>query len=243
MSKKSVKRERSIISLINARYSSIDKGDWNGTKNHLNGLLEDQGFETYLLIRIFGRDELWAVSSCKDAHSIETIEHKPYVIDVALLNRSLPFDEKTVGDVIRRGLPVGYLLFKKRNTTLGDVKNSIEHAGGKPFLVAEIDHAKGFSHCIVMTFETTDTAEMNEIVYKFAENMKCKDWECFLGVKHGWPEAHKEIRKKLAVGSEIGEIIRDWYEAAEKGELTEKERELIEGRFETKLPSSKKQKS
>ncbi|MCJ7633273.1 hypothetical protein MUP77_12890 [Candidatus Bathyarchaeota archaeon] len=240
MSRKNPTKERGIISLVNIRYSSVDKGDWKATEDYLNDLLEKRGLETFLFIRAFGKDQVWAVSSSKNVHSVEKIQQKPYVIDVAVLTRSLPFNQKVFGDIIKKELPVGYILLKKRNAILEHIKDSIEHAGGSPFLVAAIDHPEGYTHCVVVTIGTADIAELNETVYRFAKDMKCRDWECMLGAKHGWPKAHEEPRRKLEIGNEIGQIIKNWYEAAEQGQLTEEERKLIEGRFEIKLPDSKK---
>jgi len=235
MTRNEIANDRKAIGLMSIKYSAVDRGSWEDTKEHVTGLLKKQNLDVFILVRIFGRDEIWIVFTYTSLRNIQEIEKEDYVIGTAFLHKSMPFDEKTMENIIGKKLPVGYLFFRKRMIALEDIRTSIENAGGKHFLIGAIDHPAGFSHCVILTVESGDIPELNEVVYSIVKSVGCKEWECALGAKHGWP------RGKPKGGYVIGEIIKDWIEGAKKGELSDWEIEQIESKFGIRLPKPKKQ--
>lgn len=236
------KNERKKLGLVSIKYSAIEEKDWVKTKDFLTNFFENQGLDAYILVRIFGRDEIWVVLSFTDFNSIERIEEEPFVIYTALFSGGLPLDEKIVGDILTKKFPVAYLLFRKRRISLGDIKSSIASAGGNSFLIAEVSHPKGFSHFASVTVKTRQIKKLNDVVYGAMKGINCKDWECVLGVKHSWSMVGRQVKTKPETGSEIAEIIQNWRKAAENGKLEDWEIDEIFRRFDVWLPKPKKRK-
>ena len=115
-------------------------------------LLKKYGFKTYLYIKVFGKDELWAITSLAENSQFESLEKEPLVAYAASLENSLPLDLVAVDKIVEEQLPVAYLVFRKKDKSVSlDHIQSLIKKEGIPFLVAEIDHPEGFSHFAAFT--------------------------------------------------------------------------------------------
>jgi len=222
-----------VLCLVAVKRSLIEQKDWKTTKQHIVSELKNEGLECLIIAKIFGKDEFWVICKANNIDEIYELEdRKEFVIYVAALLKATSLDTKIVKDVINKKLPVGYLLFRKKTASLSDIEYCVKNSSGKPFLVGRIDHPKGFTHAVIFTAENINA--LNEAAYTIIHNIKCKHWEFVLGVKHGWPKAVQQ--KKIETIFNMGEIINDWMSAAERGELSDIEREMIEHRFGIQLP-------
>jgi len=229
--------EKEVLCLVAVKHSLVEQEDWKITKQHIISELENEGLECLIIAKIFGKDELWVVCKTNNLDKIHKLEdRKEFVIHVATLLKANPLDKEILKDVINKKLPVGYLLFRMKTTSLNDIENHIKNSDSKPFLVGIIDHPEGFTHVVIFTAE--NVSALHDAAYTVMRDIKCKRWECVLGVKHGWPKVTQ--KKKLDAVSEMAKIINDWRRAAERGELSDIERLMIEARFEISLPKPQK---
>ena len=199
------------IGLVSFRFSNIGIFSWNRPITKIKAILEKNGFKTYLYIKVFGDDELWAITSLEETSKFEKLEIEPIVAYVASLENSLPLDLEAVDKIVREQLPVGYLFFRKkeRPISLRRIENLIRK-NGIPFLVAEIDHPEGFSHFAAFTVGNKDIKTLARVAHELMKSLKCKRWKGFLGVEHVW-EAHGEaLKEKMAVARKLLRQIRGW---------------------------------
>lgn len=208
-SKKTVPVQK--IGLVSFRFSNIGIFKWDRPIPKIKAILEKNGFKTYLYIKVFGDDELWAITSLEETSKFEKLEIEPIVAYVASLENSLPLDLEAVDKIVREQLPVGYLFFRKkeRPISLRRIENLIKK-NGIPFLVAEIDHPEGFSHFAAFTVGNKDIKTLAQVAHELMKSLKCKRWKGFLGVEHVW-EAHGEaVKEKMAVARKLLRQIRGW---------------------------------
>jgi len=221
---------RKIIVLISIKYSMVEKDDWASSKDFITNLLEKYGFKIFLLIRPFGVDEIWAISSFVDGEKMEIIEDETFVINTILLSGSTPLNEKKLKAVFTKNLPIAYLFFRKSGIPLEKVTELVSSEGGIFLLAGEVSDPRGYSHFVQITVDSGSLTELNKIIAGIIKKMKCRKWECKLGVEHEWPKGER-TREKLQVTSEIAEIINDWRKAAAEGKLEKWELEEINRRF------------
>jgi len=226
------------LGYLSAKYSKVDKEDWVETKNSLTNILKKRGLDVYLIIRMFGRDEIWAVFSYAGPEAIRRIKKNRIVNYVATLTRSLPFDEKIVADIVEKALPVAYLMFRRSGISLEETKEIVEASGGRPFLVGAMNHPRGYSHAVLLTGKTGEISDLNETIYNAMKRIQSKNWKCFLGAKHGWPKASKP-----ETGNLIRQIMEEWEKAYTEGKLTDIDREQIMLRWGREFPPPKKKKA
>jgi hypothetical protein len=199
------------IGLVSFRFSNIGILSWDRPISKVREILEKHGFKTYLYIKVFGDDELWAIISFEGTGKIENLETEPIVAYAASLEKSLPLDLEAVDKIVREKLPVGYLFFRKRAKTvsLNRVENLIKK-NGIPFLVGEIDHPEGFSHFAAFTVGNKDLNALARAAHELMKRLKCKRWKCYLGVEHLWEGHGEELKEKIKVARNLLRQIRGW---------------------------------
>ena len=199
------------IVLVSFKFSNIGIFGWDRPIPKIKEVLKKYGFKIYLYIKVFGEDEVWAITSLEETANFERLVKEPFVAYVASLENSLPLDLEVVDKIVREQLPVGYLFFRKkeRPISLSRIENLIKK-NGIPFLVAEIDHPEGFSHFAAFTVGNKDIKTLAQVAHELMKSLKCKRWKGFLGVEHVW-EAHGEaVKEKMAVARKLLRQIRGW---------------------------------
>lgn len=199
------------IGLVSFRFSNIGIFSWDRPIPKSKEILEKNGFKTYLYIKVFGDDELWAIVSLEETSKLESLETEPIVAYVASLEKSLPLDLEAVDKIVREQLPVGYLFFRKKDkpVSLRHIDNLIKK-NGIPFIVGEIDHPEGFSHFAAFTVGDKDIKALARVAHELMKSLKCKRWKGFLGVEHVWEGHGEELKEKMAVAKKLLRQLRGW---------------------------------
>ena len=200
------------IVLVSFRFSKIDIFSWDRPIRIIKKVLENYGFKIYLYIKVFGEDEVWAITSLEKNAKFENILREPCVAYVALLEKSLPLDLITVDTIIKEQLPVGYLFFGKKDKTISlhHVKNLIIKKKGSPFLVGEIKHPEEFSHFAAFTVVNKDLNALARVAHGVMGGFKCKRWKCYLGVEHIWEGYGEEMKEKMTMAKLLMKQIKRW---------------------------------
>jgi len=207
------KRKGSIqrIGLVSFKFSNIGIFSWKRPLTMAKELLKKHRFKIYLFIKVFGKDELWAITSLTNTSKFESLEKEPLVAYVASLENSLPLDLIAVDKIVEEQLPVGYLFFRKKgeSISLGRIENLIKKKG-IPFLVGEIDHPYGFSHFAAFTVEDKSIKDLARVAHELTESIQCQRWECYLGVEHMWEGHGEELKEKMKTARRLLRVIKLW---------------------------------
>jgi hypothetical protein len=200
------------IVLVSFRFSNIGIFSWDRPIPMIKKVLEKYGFKIYLYIKIFGEDEVWAVTSLEKNVNFEDLVKESCVAYAASLANSLPLDLITIDIIIKEQLPVGYLFFRKKDkpTSLRRIKNLITKKNGSPFLVGEIKHPRGFSHFAAFTAGNKDLNALARVAHEVMEVLKCKSWKCYLGVEHVWEGYGEELKEKMTMAKFLMKQIKRW---------------------------------
>jgi hypothetical protein len=124
------------IVLVSFRFSNIGIFSWDRPISMLKELLKKYGFKTYVYIKVFGKDELWAIASLTENSKFESLKRERLVAYAASLEKSLPLDLMAIDKIVEGQFPVGYLFFRKKNKSMSlrRIENLIKKKG-IPFLV------------------------------------------------------------------------------------------------------------
>jgi hypothetical protein len=200
------------IVLVSFRFSNIDIFSWDRPIPMIKEALAKCGFKIYLYIKVFGEDELWAITSVEKAVNFERLVKEPFVAYAASLEHSLPLDLITIDTIIKEQLPVGYLFFRKKDKaiSLQRMNNLIKKKNGIPFLVGEIDHPEGFSHFAAFTVGDKDLDALARVAHELMGGLKCKRWKCYLGVEHVWEGHGEELKEKMQIARFLMKQIKRW---------------------------------
>ena len=207
------KRKGSVqrIGLVSFRFSNIGIFSWNRPLSMAKELMNKFKFKTYVYIKVFGKDELWAITSLTKTSKFESLEKEPLVAYVAYLENSLPLDLMVIDKIVEEQLPVGYLFLRKKSesVSLGKIESLIKKEG-IPFLVGEIDHPEGFSHFAAFTVEDKNIKDLARVAHGLTESLECQKWECFLGVEHMWEGHGEELKEKMKTARRLLRVIKLW---------------------------------
>jgi hypothetical protein len=200
------------IVLVSFRFSNVGIFSWDRPIPMIKEVLEKCGFKIYLYIKVFGEDELWAITSVEKTVKFEKLMKEPIVAYAASLEKSLQLDLITVDTIIKEQLPVGYLFFRKKDKALSlqRIKNLIMKKNGSPFIVGQIDHPEGFSHFAAFTVGDKDLNALARVPHELMRSLKCKKWKCYLGVEHVWEGHGEELKEKMAVAKFLLKQIKRW---------------------------------
>jgi hypothetical protein len=200
------------IVLVSFKFSNIGIFGWDRPIPKIKEVLKKYGFKIYLYIKVFGEDEVWAITSLEETVNFEHLVKEPFVAYVASLENSLPLDLITIDTIIKEQLPVGYLFFRKKekSISLQRLKNLIIKKKGTPFLVGEIDHPEGFSHFAAFTVGSKDLNVLARVAHELMGSLKCKRWKCYLGVEHVWEGHGEELKEKMQIARFLMKQIKRW---------------------------------
>ena len=199
------------IVLVSFRFSNIGIFSWDRPIPMLKEILKKYGLKTYLYIKVFGKDELWAIASLTDNSKFETLKKERLVAYAASLEKSLPLDLMAIDKIVEGQFPVGYLFFRKRNKSisLSRIKN-LTQKKGTPFLVGEIDHPEGFSHFVAFTVGNKALKDLAQVAHELMGVLKCEKWECFIGVEHVWEGYGEDLKDKMKTAKDLLKLINRW---------------------------------
>ena len=199
------------IVLVSFRFSNIGIFSWDRPIPMLKEILKKYGFKTYLYIKVFGRDELWAIASLAENSKFESLKRERLVAYAASLEKSLPLDLMAIDKIVEGQFPVGYLFFKKKNksSSLRRINNLIKKKG-IPFLVGEIDHPEGFSHFAAFAMGNKALKDLARLAHELMGGLKCEKWESFLGVDHVWEGYGEDLKDKMKTAKNLLKLINRW---------------------------------
>ena len=138
--------------LISFKFSNIGIFDWDRPLSTVKTMTEKHGFKPYLYVKVFGVDELWAITSLQSSNEFEKIEKEPIIAYTASLENALPLDLLAIDKIVKNQLSVGYIFFRKKDESikLQQIKKLLKK-NGIPFLIGEINHPEGYSHFAAYT--------------------------------------------------------------------------------------------
>jgi hypothetical protein len=199
------------IVLVSFSFSNVGIFRWDRPISMIKEILEKNGFKTYLYIKVFGVDEMWAITSTEETGNFGSLEQEPIVAYVAWLEKSLPLDLVAVDKIVREQLPVGYLFFRKKgkSISLSRIENLIKK-NGIPFLIGEIEHPEGFSHFAAFTVGNKDLTALSRVAHELMGRLKCKRWKCYLGVQHVWEGHGEELKEKMKIARNLLKQLGRW---------------------------------
>jgi hypothetical protein len=199
------------IVLVSFRFSNVGIFIWDRPISMLKEILKKYGFKTYLYIKIFGRDELWAIASLAENSKFESLKRERLVAYAASLEKSLPLDLMAIDKIVEGQFPVGYLFFKKKNKSIAlrRIENLIKKKG-IPFLVGEIDHPEAFSNFAAFAVGNKSLKDLARLAHELMGGLKCEKWECFLGVDHVWEGYGEDLKDKMKTAKNLLKLINRW---------------------------------
>jgi hypothetical protein len=199
------------IVLVSFRFSNIGIFRWDRPIPMLKEILKTYGFKTYLYIKVFGKDELWAIASLTENSKFESLKKERLVAYAASLEKSLPLDLMAIDKIVEGQFPVGYLFFKRKNKSISlrRIENLIKKKG-IPFLVGEIDHPEGFSHFAAFSVGNKALKDLARLAHELMGGLKCEKWECFLGVDHVWEGYGEDLKDKMKTAKNLLKLINRW---------------------------------
>ena len=199
------------IVLVSFRFSNIGIFRWDRPIPMLKEILKTYGFKTYLYIKVFGKDELWAIASLTENSKFESLKKERLVAYAASLEKSLPLDLMAIDKIVEGQFPVGYLFFKRKNKSISlrRIENLIKKKG-IPFLVGEIDHPEGFSHFAAFSVGNKALKDLARLAHELMGGLKCEKWECFLGVEHVWEGFGEDLKDKIKTAKDLLKLINRW---------------------------------
>jgi len=197
--------------LISFKFSNIGIFEWDRPLSMAKKILETYGFKTYLYVKVFGVDELWAITSLQGASEFEKLEKEPIIAYTASLENALPLDLLAIDKIEKKQLPVGYVFFRKKNKsiTLQQIKKLLRK-NSVPFLVGEINHPDGYSHFVAYTVENKNLQDLGRVVHELMRSLECLRWKAFLGVEHIWEGAGEQLKNKMQIAKELRLQISRW---------------------------------
>ncbi len=174
------------LCLASIKQSAFKKKNMQDIRSFLVAFFKVRDLSLFLIVRIFGRDEMWTVMSYKNRGSIKRIKDEPFVSYTAMLTESLPRNKKIIGEIIERSLPVAYLFLRTDSLKLKQLEKITNDSGGMSFLLGILDHPHGYNNFVAITVKTGHIDQLNEVIHKIAELTDCEKWECALGADHWW---------------------------------------------------------
>ena len=199
------------IVLVSFRFSNIGIFRWDRPIPMLKEILKTYGFKTYLYIKVFGKDELWAIASLTENSKFESLKKERLVAYAASLEKSLPLDLMAIDKIVEGQFPVGYLFFKRKNKSISlrRIENLIKKKG-IPFLVGEIDHPEGFSHFAAFSVGNKALKDLARLAHELMGGLRCEKWKCFLGVEHVWEGFGEDLKDKMKTAKDLLKLINRW---------------------------------
>lgn len=188
-------------------FSEVHKENWRKTDSYLKHTFENNGLITILIIKIFGKNELWVVFKYSDPKDLDKLEDEQFFRYSALLGK-YSFNKK-VADGITQKDKVAYLFIKRKPIKIERIKKGLKAVGGVPFLIGDMHHPHGYSHAILFKTKKTKILAIDNAVSLFTKNLGVKEYECVLASRHEWIEA------KAKTTSHIKKLSRGLYEAAD----------------------------
>src|SRR3989304_1077085 len=93
--------------------SAVAKDNWAKTDAFLKEVFANRGVDADLIVKLFGKDEIWVVFEYTNLDDIEKVEEESFITYTATLTRHLPLNLKVIEDISKEEQVV-YLLFRKR---------------------------------------------------------------------------------------------------------------------------------
>ena len=217
MSKNSASQESLPVyktGLISFKFSNIGIIKWSRPLSIVKEILKKHGFKTYLYVKVFGVDELWAITSLESSSVFENTEKEAIVAYTASLENALPLDLLAIDRIEQKQLPVAYLFFRKKDgkIKLQQIKKLLKK-NAIPFLIGEINHPEGYSHFAAYTVENKNLQDLAKVAHELMKNLDCIRWRVYLGVEHIWEGAGEKLRNKMQIARELRLQISRWLRA------------------------------
>jgi hypothetical protein len=200
--------------LISFKFSNVGIIDWDRPLSTVKKILKKHGFKTYLYVKVFGVDELWAITSLESSSVFENTEKEPIVAYTASLENALPLDLLAIDRIEKKQLPVGYVFFRKKDENIKLQKiRSILKKNAIPVLIGEINHPEGYSHFAAYTVENKNLQDLAKVAHNLMKSLDCIRWRAYLGVEHTWEGTGEKLKNKMQIAKELRRQISRWLRA------------------------------
>ena len=224
--------QKNLFGYARIKQSAIGSGDLKKTSAYLYSVLDKEKLEIVTVIKLFGKDEVWAVFSFTNPDALDILEDNSSVNYAAVLSINSEFDKKVMSEIIDNHLPVAYLLFKKKSLVLSEAKDAIKKVGGSAFLWGEMKHPI-YSHALFFAVKTGKNIDLDNAISNFIKQIGPKEWECSLGASYEWPSTPKKQTGEF-VEQMMEEIRVDWIKHADR--MSEWEKEEIYSKLGFRIP-------
>jgi hypothetical protein len=202
------------VGLISFKFSNVGIIKWNRPVSMVKKILKKHGFKTYLYVKVFGVDELWAITSLESSSVFENTEKESIVTYTASLKTALPLDLLAIDKIEKKQLPVGYIFFRKKDEKINLRKiRQLLKKNSIPFLIGEINHPEGYSHFAAYTVENKNLQDLAKVAHELMKNLDCITWRAYLGVEHIWEGAGEKLKNKMQIATELRLQISRWLRA------------------------------
>lgn len=216
MTKKSNPESLSIqkIGLISFKFSNVGIVRWNRPISKVREILKNHGFKTYLYVKVFGVDELWAITSLESSNVFEKTEKEAIVAYTATLKNALPLDLLAIDKIEKNQLPVSYIFFTKKERVVNLQKiRQLLKKDAVPFLIGEINHPEGYTHFVAYTVENKNLHDLAKVAHDLMKNLDCFRWKAYLGIEHIWEGVGEKLKNKMQIAKELRLQISRWLRA------------------------------
>jgi hypothetical protein len=186
--------EKFCITSINQ--SDPSETSWRLTETHFIDLFAKKNMIIYVIARIFGKDEIWTISSYRTVESLRALRYEPSINYVAPLTHVLPLNEDLMKEIRAKKLPKAYIFIRTEELTLEDLSHFVTDSGGSPFLLGIINHPNGYNYFVALTTKTGRISDLNQTIHTIASKTSCEKWESWLGADHWWPR-EKTMKTKI----------------------------------------------
>jgi hypothetical protein len=200
--------------LISFKFSNVGIAKWNRPLSKVKKILKNHGFKTYLYVKVFGVDELWAITSLESSSVFEKTEKEPIVAYTATLKNALPLDLLAIDKIEKNQLPVSYIFFTKKEGIIDLQKiRKLLKKEAIPFLIGEINHPEGYTHFAAYTVENKNLQDLAKVAHDLMKNLDCFRWKAYLGVEHIWEGVGEKLKNKMQIAKELRLQISRWLRA------------------------------
>lgn len=189
-----IQEEQRTLGLASLKYSSVTENigyveskesDWGKISKFLRQTFESISLNPLLVIKIFGKNELWVVFEWTCLDDLEKLDKFPF-INYRELSRTFKFDENVADKIITQSYRVAYILLKKESLQIKRIIDAVASLNAKPLIVADIENPKNYTNLIALSMKWSAVSYMDKTILLLTELLEVKEYECILGAWHEW---------------------------------------------------------
>ena len=184
--------------LTSIKNSAFESKTWYNVEKAIIALLSSKGMQVKLLVRIFGKDEIWCVSVFRELNQLSNLRRESCVIYNAVLTQTVDINQEIINEIIEKNLPKAYVFLRTDLKEPEKIARIVKENDGSSFLIGAIDHPTGYNYFIALTNTSDDISHLNRVIFNIAQSAESEKWEGQLGADHWWLDK-EEVKQKTKV--------------------------------------------